>query len=134
MPAQINATLTHITAATAASGGRDDWDEARAADTNQTPVSEPAGTGAVKWEGYAGAYLTDGLIRVDGPNGPKIGTVRVLYIDSAIAVAADLDTDDVLEFTDQNGREMTGEADMVAVRQLAGIPGNLQTTRIQLRD
>ncbi len=134
MPAQINATLTRITAATAASGGRDDWDEARIATDTDTDTAEPAGTGAVKWEGHAGAYLTDGLIRVDGPNGPRVGTVRVLYIDSAIAVTAALDTDDVIEFTDQNGREMSGEADMVAIRQLAGIPGNLQTTRIQLRD
>lgn len=124
MPPQVNAKLTAVKTATAAKGGRDNWDN---------PTVEPSGSGAVKWSGEAPAYSTDGLSRVQGVNGPSIAIVRVLYVDSSIAVAANIDTDDIIEWTDHNGVARSGEAKIVSVRQLSGIPQELQTTRIELQ-
>jgi len=126
MPPQVNATLTKVTTATAATGGRDDWDAANAGLTG--PALEPAGSGTLKWQGRAGAYFqqtirqtTDGLVGAD-----------VLYLDSAVVREAGLDTDDVIAFTDSAGVQHVGTATIVALRELAGVPRELQTTRIEL--
>lgn len=120
MPAQVNATLTAVHGADAETGGRDDWDAPAAQDG--TP------NGAEKWTGTADAYYRQDVTRV----GPDVLEVRVLYVDSAIARAAGIDTDDVLSFTDPAGNPRTARAAVVAIRELAGIPGDLQTARLEL--
>lgn len=119
MPPQVNATLTKITGATAATGGRDDW---------WTPGDGPAGEAPEKWTGEAGAYYQEKVTRTaDGP-----GYARVLYIESAVARAAGLDTDDVLTFTGPDGVERVERVAIVAIRELAGLSPSLQTARLEL--
>ena len=127
---QSNATLTAIVETTAAAGGRDDWFEAQ----GPGPDVEPDGAGDPKWEGEGEAYFTSKLVQVQGPTGPSIGTVRVLYIESSVAVAARIDTDDVVRWTDEDGTAHEGQAADVRIARLSSMPAELQTTRIQFRD
>ena len=124
MPPQINATLTAIRTSTAALGDRDDWDQAAGV--------EPAGADAVKWEGEAPAYYSERVQRTAGDGTVNVVPVRVLYIDSTVARLAGLDTDDVLVWTDVHGLERRATAAVVSVRELVGIPANLQTARVDL--
>lgn len=122
MPPFHNATLVGVTSATAATGGRDDWDA----------PAEPAGAGSTKWTGEAPAYYRQDVERVVGPNGVDVVEVRELIIDSAVARAAGVDTDDVVRFIDSAGVEQTARASAIAVRELDGIPATLQTTKLEL--
>jgi hypothetical protein len=132
VPSQTNARLTLVTGATAATGGRDDWD---------APGVAPGGPGAapappVKWQAPAGAelnaYYRESVQRFTGADGPTVAPVRTLIIDSSVARAAGIDTDDVLTFTGPDGVVRTARATVIAVRELAGIPARLQTARLEL--
>lgn len=129
MPLQVNATLTAVTGASAATGGRDDWDEAPAG---------PAGDAPSKWTGSADAYLLQRRRNVWTPDGIDIVEERALIIDSDVATVIGIDTDDVLTFTGPTGDVYAARAASVAVRtaQAAGAPqrvaNGLQTTRIDL--
>lgn len=128
MPPQANAQLTRVTSATAATGGRDQWDSAVAG-----APTEPTGAGAAKWTGIADAYYSERVDRTPGDAGAVDVIVHhVLYIDSAVARAAGIDTDDVLTFTDPTGATRTARASSVAIRELPGIPPSLQTARLEL--
>lgn len=131
MPAQVNAALVRVTSATAATGGRDDWDDAVA---GTAPAgSEPAGAGTVKWVGEADAYLRETVRRDAGESGGVVES-RILYVDTVIARAAGIDTDDVLTFRDIAGVERTARARIVARAELDGIPSRLATTRLELEE
>lgn len=131
MPAQVNAALLRVTTATAATGGRDDWDAAVAG--TDASSSEPAGAGVLKWSGEADAYLRETVRRDAGETGGVV-EARILYVDSAVARAAGIDTDDVLTFRDVTGAERTARARIVARAELAGIPARLATTRLELEE
>lgn len=119
MPPQVNARLTRVQGATVATGGRDDWD---------APAVEPGDAGAEKWAGVADAYYRETHDR--RPDGRVL--VRELILDTATVTAAGIDTDDVLTFTDPAGVERTARAAIVAIRELAGVPAELQTARLEL--
>lgn len=127
MPPQVNARLTAVTTATAAvSRAREDWD--------QPAGVEPSGAGASKWTGDAPAYYREASRFVPGAGGATVVAERVLYIDSAVAREAGLDTDDVLTFTDPTGATVQARAVVIAVSELPGIPDELQTARLELGD
>jgi hypothetical protein len=130
-PPQVNATLTSITGATAATGGRDDWDAARtavAAGGGAQPA-EPADAGPVKWTGAVRCYYRPVLERTAGDMVER----RTLIIPTTIALAAGLDTDDVVTFTvDGDATPTSARARMVSTPRLAGIPDSLQTARLEL--
>lgn len=129
MPLQVNATLTAVTGASAATGGRDDWDESPGLPTIDAPS---------KWTGSEDAYLLERRRNVWTPDGIDVVDERALIIDSDLAVTIGIDTDDVLTFTGPTGATYTARAASVAVRvaQAAGAPqrvaNGLQTTRIDL--
>ena len=123
MPAQSNATLTRVGSATAATGSRDDWD---------TPGVEPAGAGAAKWVGAADAYYTVKSQFVAGADGANVTATRRLIIDSAIARASGVDTDDVVTWSGASAG--TARVVAVAIAELAGIPPELQTARLDLEE
>jgi hypothetical protein len=120
MPPQVNATLTAVHGADAETGGRDDWDA--------PAVQDGTPDGPSKWTGTADAYYREDVTRV----GPDVVEVRALYVDSAVAREAGIDTDDVLSFTDPAGNPRTARASVVAIRELDGIPADLQTARLEL--
>ena len=122
---QTNARLTAVNGATAATGGRDDWD---------APGAEPAGAGAQKWIGDAPAYYQERVTRLEDTGGGEANVVqaRTLYLETATARAIGIDTDDVITFTDPAGVSRTGNAQVVTYSELAGVPSGLQTTRIEL--
>lgn len=117
MPAQANATVTAV----AGAGVRDDWDA-------------PAAAGGAKWSGSVRAYYRERVDRQSGGDGVNIAVARSLIIDTADYDALGIDTDDVVTFTRDGGAEQTGTAKAVAPARLAGIPRDLQTTRIELED
>lgn len=123
MPPQTNATLTRIGSATAATGGRDDWDEPAG--------EEPAGADAAKWTGAAGAYYTEHNAFTPGLGGADRTATRALIVDSSVARAAGVDTDDVVTFMHAGG-QVVSRVTGVAIRELAGIPVELQTARLEL--
>jgi hypothetical protein len=117
MPPQTNATAT----AGAGGGRRDDWDVSAAA-------------GAAKWAGEVRAYFRERVDRQSGGDGVNIAAARSLIIDSADFDAMALDTDDVVTFQPDGAGQQTGTAKASAPARLAGIPRDLQTTRIELED
>lgn len=126
MPPQVNATLTRVAGATAATGGRDDWDEPAG--------QEPAGAGAQKWTGAEEAYLREKVERIrDGQTVTNV-TVRTLIIDTSVYRAIGIDTDDVVTYTGPDGEEQSSTCEAIAASELAGIPLALQTTRLELAD
>jgi hypothetical protein len=129
MPAQVNAVLTRVGGATAATGGRDDWDNS----LDGVAGPEPAGAGGAKWTGFADAYLQERVTRTPGDAG-SVSTVRALIVDSDVARAAGIDTDDVLTFEDAAGVERTARALTVTRAELDGIPSHLATTRLELEE
>ena len=110
--------------ATAATGGRADWDEPAGV--------EPAGAGAAKWAGAADAYYTVKSQFTAGADGANVTATRRLIIDSAIARASGVDTDDVVTWTGASGG--TARVVAVAIAELAGIPPELQTARLDLEE
>ena len=129
---QDNATLTRVTTATAATGNRDDWDEAVAGAATQT-ADEPAGAGAEKWAGTERAYFYEKADRVAGPEGVTILTRRALVVPTAVHDLIGVDHDDVLHFTvDRTGQELQATAASIRVADLDGIPDELRTTRYEL--
>lgn len=122
MPAQVNATLVEVLEATAARGDRDDWD---------TPGVEPAGAGAVKWAGSVRGYYRERVQRVSDAGELRVYTARTLYLDTADYRALELDTNDVLTIDGPAG-VVTGRAVSIAVAELAGVPRELATTRVEL--
>jgi hypothetical protein len=128
MPTQVNAMLTAVNGADAGTGGRDDWDAPVAA---SSPAS--AATGPVKWTGSADAYYGERIQRVpDGAGGVNIIAIRRLIVDSAIARAAGIDTDDVVTFTNPAGVVVHARAAAIRVAELDGVSAGLQTTRLDL--
>jgi hypothetical protein len=123
MPTQVNATLTGVTGATAATGGRDDWD---------APATEPAGAGPVKWTGSAGAYLRESVQRVVTDGNVDVVPLSILYIDTAVADAAGVDTDDVLSFTGPDGVARIARARAISRSSLPGVLPGVATTRLDL--
>lgn len=121
-PPQANATLTAVTSATAATGGREDWDEPEGA--------EPAGAGASKWTGSEPAYYLEKVERA--PDGSDVYVRRTLVLQTATARAAGIDTDDVLTFTDPTGTTRQATAQLIRYSD-APISAQLQTTRIDLQ-
>lgn len=119
MPAQVNATVTIISAA----GTPDDWDRAAAA-------------GIEKWSGEARAYYRERAAREPGAAGAEnVYTKRELIVDVADVLEMELDTDDVITFTvDGRSGTFTGTARTIPTPQLAGVPRALQTSRIILED
>lgn len=116
MPSQTNATVTAVTG----SGTADDWDRA-----GEDP---PA-----KWAGEVRAYYRETTDRQAGPDGPNVLERRELILDTADVDAMDeLDTDDLITFTPDDGDELVGTAQAIARRRLKGIPTRLQTTKITL--
>lgn len=117
MPPQANASVTIVTGA----GVADDWDRAGT-------------TGAEKWNGAADAYYREKTDRVsDGAGTVNIFTRRTLWVDTADADLMNVDTDDRITFAlDDGSGPFTATAVSVARARLAGIPTNLQTTRIEL--
>lgn len=116
MPPQVNATLTAVHAA----GVADDWDRAEAA-------------GVAKWTGAAPAYLRQEVERVADTvrDVVNVHARRTLYVDTADADAAGIDTDDRLTIA-YAGSTITARAVAVARSELAGVPPSLQTTKLEL--
>lgn len=124
-PLQVNATITSVTGATAATGGREDWDTAEGV--------EPAGAGAAKWSGEEPAYYRERVEKV--PQGADVLVRRTLWLQTSAARELAIDTDDVITFTDPAGvsRKATAVAVAYADAGAAGIVSDrLQTTRIDL--
>jgi hypothetical protein len=123
MPPQVNARLVAVNGADAATGGADDWD---------SPASPGAPAGSLKWDGGADAYYRETERRLEDGGNTTVVAVRELYVDTTVARAASIDTDDVITFLDPAGVERTGRALIVTRSELAGIPEALQTTRLEL--
>lgn len=91
-PLQVNARLSAVSTATAATGGRDDWDEEEGV--------EPDGAGTAKWTGDAPAYYRE---EIDHTEQGDVIVRRTLWLQTAVARAAGIDTDDVLTIINPNG-------------------------------
>jgi len=122
VPAQTNARLTRVGSATAKTGGRDDWDQAAGV--------EPAGANTEKWAGAAPAYYTATSRFTPGPDGADFTATRRLIIDSTVARASGVDADDVVTWTGAGAG--TARVIAVSIAELAGIPPELQTARLDL--
>lgn len=128
MPVQVNATLTAVAQPGATTGDRDDWD---------TPgTTTETGAGAVKWQADPGiapnAYYRETLDRAQVGGDLNVTTRQVLYIDTALARLINVDTDDVLTFTDPAGVTRTAQASNVALRELDVAP-QVSSTRVDLQ-
>lgn len=124
-PPQANASLVAVLSATGATGGREDWDE---------PAGlEPAGAGTVKWTGSGPVYYREQTDRSAGEAGVDVYTRRALYLTTGLARATGLDTDDVLVIVDPAGGQVRARATSVVLRELAGVPAELQTARVELQ-
>lgn len=130
MPPQVNATVTRVTGATAATGNRDNWDAAMAGATG--PAGEPAGAGAEKWSGEVPAFLEEKIAR-SLTDVSDVAERRRLHLDTSDARALGVDTDDVITFTGPDGLSRTATALLVVYSDFAGIPAALQTTTLELR-
>lgn len=128
-PLQANATVTAVKTASAATGGRDDWD-------TQEGV-EPAGAEAAKWSGTELAYYREAIDKVDG----NVLVRRTLYLQTAAARTMGIDTDDVITFTGPDGVERKATAVLVAYAdptragELGGLVSDsrIATTRLELQ-
>lgn len=130
---QVNATVVRVATGVARLGDRDDFDEARQAVADTSPIAEPAGAGTTMWEGAEPAYVTDELIDTEGAAGPTTTRRRSLIVSSAWAVARGVDVDDVLTIELESGGTVTGKASTIAVRQWAGgRSARIQTARLDL--
>lgn len=127
MPPQVNARLTKVTGATAATGGRDDFD-----DPVDAGGDEPAGAGATKWEGRVAAYFQEKVERRGNGGAVDVSERRTVYVDTADIDTMSLDTDDVITLELEGTGTLTARATAIAASRLAGVPRNLQTTRIDL--
>ena len=127
-PRHVNARLTAVATATAATGGRDDWDTAENV--------EPAGAGTSKWSGDEPAYYREEVDRTD-PAGVLVR--RTLWLQTTAARTAGIDTDDVITFTGPDGTTHTATAIAVAYSdpsELNGTPivsERIATTRLELQ-
>lgn len=120
MPPQVNARLVKVTG----QGTADDWDRAAAA-------------GAVKWENPSlelNAYYRERVDRISTGDRVDVLVRRTLFVDTDLADRLELDTDDVVELVNDAGVTVRSPARTVARSRLAGVPGPLQTTRIDLED
>lgn len=127
-PLHVNARLTFVGTATAATGGRDDWDTVEGV--------EPTGAGTMKWEGDEPAYYRE---EVDDTNPAGVLVRRTLWIQTTAARTAGIDTDDIITFTGPDGTEHTATAIAVAYSDAAeqyGTPivsERIATTRLELQ-
>lgn len=119
MPPQANALLTLVTGASAATGGRDDWD-----------APAPAGDAPVKWAGEEPAYYTEDARFTPAADGADHTTTRKLIVDTHIARDIAIDTDDVVTWTGAGAG--TARVTAIAFRELEGLPLELQTTKLEL--
>lgn len=101
-PLQTNATLTAVTTATAATGGRDDWDE--------TEGVEPTGAGTSKWSGSEPVYYRESFDKLDG----NVYVRRTLWLQNQTARTIGIDSDDVLTFTAPSGISVTATVTLLA--------------------
>jgi hypothetical protein len=123
MPPQVNATLLKVSGAGEGGGTGGDFGHADAGG-DITP-------GPSKWTGERPAYYSERVTRTAGDTGTNVDILRELIIDTG-DVADLIDTDDVLTFALEDGPEQTGTAREIARHRLAGIPPELQTTRLVL--
>ena len=133
-PLQVNARLLAVATATAATGGRDDWDEEEGV--------EPDGAATTKWEGDEPAYYRE---EVDNTQPGDVFVRRTLWVQTSTAKAAGIDTDDVLTIRAADGTEFTATAQAVAYSQASAsgspdydfspplVSPEMETTRLQLR-
>ena len=131
---QTNARLLAVASATAATGGRDDWDEDEAV--------EPDGAATSKWTGDEPAYYRE---EVDNTQPGDVLVRRTLWLQTQTAKAAGIDTDDVLTILGPDGVEFAARAQAVAYSHAhaGGSPDydfapplvspELETTRLQLQ-
>jgi hypothetical protein len=128
VPLQTNASLLAVNDADAGTGGRDDWDAPVPA---SSPATAPAG--ALKWAGDVDAYYRETVDRVWTAAGVDVVAVRRLIIDSSVARAAAVDTDDVVTFVDPTGVTVHARVARVSIAELVGITPALQTARLDLQ-
>lgn len=130
MPPQVNAALVRVTTTRAADATEVTFDY----DAEPAPAEDPDATGPLeagdKWRGRVAAYYREKLDRVTTGEELNIVTRRTLYVDTA--ELPDLDTDDVLEVDLDTGATVRARARNIARSSLAGIPSQLQTTKIEL--
>lgn len=133
-PLQTNARLLAVSSATAATGGRDDWDEEEGA--------EPTDAGTSKWAGDEPAYYRE---VIDHTQEGDVIVRRTLWLQTQTARAAGIDTDDVLTIRTPSGSEVAIPAVAVAYSDAAerGSPdysfeppivdARLETTKLELQ-
>ena len=127
-PLHVNARLTAVATATAATGGRDDWATAEGV--------EPAGAGTSKWTGDEPAYYREEVDRTD-PAGVLVR--RTLWLQTLTAREAGIDTDDTITFTGPDGQSHVATAIAVAYSDAAGqndtpiVSERIETTRLELQ-
>lgn len=133
---RTNATLVRVLEATAATGGRDDWDQALSGATGAG--AEPSGAGALKAQGPWRVYYRE---RNERPVTQTLGgdridrhTVRTVYGPGDQLAGVALDTDDVLVLVlDRDPTvEVTATAQAVARNDTPGLPAIVRSTRIDL--
>jgi hypothetical protein len=123
---QVNAKLTTVTGASAATGGgADDWDAA-------TPGGPATDSPAGKWAGNADAYFSMRRTRVQSASGADVVAVPTLIVDAALADAIPIDENDVITFVTEPGQTIIGTAQVISGARLASMPADVQTTRITL--
>lgn len=133
-PLHVNAHLLAVASATAATGGRDDWDTAEGV--------EPTGAATSKWTGEEPAYYQEDVDHTDPAN---VLVRRTLYLQTATARAAGIDTDDVLTIRGPDGTEFTTTAIAVAYSDASAggnpdydltppiVSAQMETTRLELQ-
>jgi hypothetical protein len=115
MPAQTNSKITAI----AGSGSPDDWDR-------------PATDGDDKWTGEVRAYYREKTDRVVKDGEVNLFTRRTLIVDVDDLDRFELDTDDTITFVRDGGATTTGTAVTITRADLANVPRELRTARIEL--
>lgn len=113
---QTNATLLAVTGR----GSSGDWDR-------------PGVAGAAKWAGRARAYYRDSLDRVQQGETVNVLKRRELIVEAAVVRESGMDTDDLLTFRiDGQAGDVTARARVIPLRELAGIPSGLSSSRVIL--
>lgn len=131
-PLQVNARITGVKQATAATSGRDDFFEDEG--------TEPTGAGVSKWSGDLPAYYREKIDKVDG----DVLVRRTLILTTVDARTMTIDTDDVVVFIGPDGAEHQATAKLIAYSEASGsyaagevpvariVSSMLETTRLEL--
>lgn len=125
MPAQVNATLIAVHGPDAPRERADDWD---------APVAPGAApSGLLKWQGIAEAYYRESTEERTGPAGvADVVEVRTLYVDTAAAIAASIETGDVLTIAGPFGVDVVARAARVSRSTLPAALALVDSTAIDL--